>query len=69
MKSTQEKYSKPLILDHRTVRFETAHSWNPGVGKQMQTGNGTNFPSEQNPNPTAAGAGTPGNGKGYGNGN
>lgn len=70
MKSSQEKakYSKPLILDHRPVHFETAHSWNPGLGKQNDSGNdGINY--KGNKNSTPAGAGTPGIGVGIGNGN
>ena len=67
MKSVGEKakYSKPMVLDHRPVRFETAQSWNPGVWKSEHPGgnNGINWPNG-NPNPTPAGAGTPGNGNG-----
>ena len=67
MKSVGEKakYSKPMVLDHRPVRFETAHSWNPGVGNHPDSSgnNGINWPNS-NPNPTPGGAGAPGNGNG-----
>lgn len=44
MNNVEEKavYSKPMILDHRPIRFETAQSWNKGHGnrKHWGTGNG-----------------------------
>lgn len=58
----KEKYSRPMVLDHSPVRFETAQSWNPGKGNDDHygTGNdGDNWPSS-NPNITPGGAGTPG---------
>jgi hypothetical protein len=61
-------YTKPTILSHQQIQFETRHSWNPGKGKNPDSdGNGgIHFPNDPNPNPTPCGAGTPGNGNGNG---
>jgi len=53
-----------MVLSSQSIRFETAHSWNPGTGNQINPGGnlGEKFPSS-NPNPTPGGAGAPGKGK------
>jgi len=66
----EKVYSRPTVLSHQPIRFETAQSWNPGKGKHVHPGKGNggiNFPPG-NPNDIPCGAGTPGNGNG-GNGN
>ncbi|MEH6949714.1 hypothetical protein V7068_22265 [Bacillus sp. JJ634] len=70
MKNEEMKpqYHKPMVLDHRSIHFETAQSWNPGKGNLDHPGtgnNGNNWPYN-NPNPTPGGAGTPGKGHGKG---
>jgi hypothetical protein len=64
-------YTRPTVLSHQTLQFETRHSWNPGKGNSPESnGNGgIKFPVETNPNPQPCGAGTPGNGNENGNGN
>ena len=54
----KKEYTKPMILSHQMIQFETAHSWNPGCGQEgKQNGNdGINWPSS-NPNPVPDGAG------------
>jgi hypothetical protein len=66
----EKVYSKPTVLSHQPIQFETRHSWNPGKGKNPASpGNGgIHFP-HTNPNPQPCGAGTPGNGNKKGNGN
>lgn len=58
-------YERPTVLSHQSIRFETAHSWNPGLGQDgKKNGNdGEKWP-ETNPNPTPNGAGAPGKGGG-----
>lgn len=53
-----ETLQHPKVLSHQPIRFETAHSWNPGCGKngKHNGNNGENWPSK-NPNPTPNGAG------------
>lgn len=60
MKSTQEKshYSRPMVLDHRPVRFETAQSWNKGHGQLNHDGTGNDgifYPNEPFPGPNNPG--------------
>jgi hypothetical protein len=60
----EKVYTRPIVLSHQLIRFETAQSWNPGKGKHDHKGTGNdgiNFPPT-NPNPQPCGAGTPGNG-------
>jgi hypothetical protein len=50
-------YTRPMVVSHQPVRFETAQSWNPGQGNLNHSGtgnDGTNFPPG-NPNPTGVG--------------
>lgn len=61
-------YTRPLVISHQPIRFETAHSWNKGVGNKNPSGDGNggiNYPNE--PRPQKPGTG-PGSGKGNGNG-
>lgn len=60
-----KEYTKPVIISHSVIQFETAHSWNPGCGKngKKNGNNGVNWPAS-NPNPTPDGAGHKGKGKG-----
>lgn len=56
-------YTKPVVLSHQPIQFETAQSWNPGKGKHDHPGTGNggiNF--GDNPNPQPCGAGDPGKG-------
>ncbi|MGG1399988.1 hypothetical protein ABE288_19530 [Bacillus salipaludis] len=65
----EKVYSKPLILSHQPIQFETRHCWNPGIGNDPDSnGNGgIKFPNDSNPNTTPCGAGTTGNGNDNGN--
>lgn len=65
----KERYSRPMVLAHQPVAFETRHCWNPGKGNSPGSdGNGgIHFPHGSNPNPTPCGAGTPGQHNGQGN--
>jgi hypothetical protein len=69
----EKMYTRPVVLSHQSIQFETRHSWNPGKGNSPTSdGNGgIHFPVTQNPNPQPCGAGAPGNGdkQGQGNGN
>lgn len=62
---------RPLVLSHQPIRFETAHSWNKGVGNKDPNGNGNggiNYPNEPRPQKPGTGPGSGGgNGKGRGN--
>lgn len=61
-------YTRPIILSHQPIQFETRQSWNPGKGNNPEAdGNGgIKFPVESNPNPQPCGAGTANNGNGNG---
>ncbi len=40
-------YKKPEVLNHQTIMFETAQSWNRGKGNRDHKGNGNggkNYP-------------------------
>jgi hypothetical protein len=37
-----KKYSRPLVISHRPIRFETAQSWNKGEGNKDHHGDGNN---------------------------
>lgn len=67
----EKVYTRPIVLSHQPIQFETRHSWNPGKGNSPESnGNdGIKFPVDSNPNPQPCGAGTAGNGNGNGNGN
>jgi hypothetical protein len=63
----EKVYTRPIVLSHQIIRFETAQSWNPGKGKHDHPGTGNDgikFPVETNPNPQPCGAGTAGQGGG-----
>ncbi|WP_342042508.1 hypothetical protein [Bacillus sp. OTU2372] len=62
-------YTRPIILSHQPLQFETRHSWNPGKGNSPDSdGNsGINF-KDDNKNPQPCGAGTASNNNGNGNG-
>ncbi|MFP3123381.1 hypothetical protein OH784_11600 [Ectobacillus funiculus] len=64
VRNAPKMYTRPMVLSSQSIRFETAHSWNPGTGNQINPGGnlGEKFPSS-NPNPTPGGAGAPGKGK------
>jgi hypothetical protein len=45
-------YTSPIILSHEPVRFETAHSWNKGVGNKNPSSDGNggiNYPNDPRP--------------------
>jgi hypothetical protein len=45
-------YTRPLVVSHQPVRFETAHSWNKGVGNKHPDSNGNggiNYPNDPRP--------------------
>ena len=49
MNSTTDMYTRPLVLSHQPIRFETAQSWNLGHGNlnHFGTGNdGINYPND-----------------------
>lgn len=60
----------PLVLSHQPIKFETAHSWNKGVGNKKPSGNGNggvNYPNDPRPQKPGTGPGSGGgndNGKG-----
>lgn len=46
------EYTRPTVLAHQSIRFETAHSWNKGVGNKDPNGDGNggkNYPNEPRP--------------------
>lgn len=45
-------YERPVVLSHQAIRFETAHSWNKGIGNKSPSGDGNggeNYPNEPRP--------------------
>jgi hypothetical protein len=51
-KECESIYFRPLVLQHQEIRFETAHSWNKGVGNKTpgSDGNGgEHYPLEPRP--------------------
>jgi hypothetical protein len=47
MDRTPKMYTRPMVVSHQPIRFETAHSWNRGRGYIPSTGNGNggiNYP-------------------------
>lgn len=59
--------SRPMVLSHQTVRFETAQSWNKGHGNLDHPGNGNggvNYPNPPYTGPRHDNGGGKGNGKG-----
>ena len=45
----KKSYSKPEVLDHRPIQFETSQSWNKGHGPVSGDGgksNGKNYPHD-----------------------
>jgi hypothetical protein len=38
--NVRNMYTRPLVLSHRPIRFETAQSWNRGLGNKDHPGNG-----------------------------
>ena len=47
MNSTTDMYTRPLVLSHQPIRFETAQSWNRGQGDPSHKGtgdDGINYP-------------------------
>ncbi|MDR7000623.1 hypothetical protein [Neobacillus niacini] len=64
-------YTRPLVLSHQPIQFETRHSWNPGKGNSPdEDGNGgIRFKGDDNKNSQPCGAGDAGNGNNTGNGN
>jgi len=64
--------NEPIVLSHQPIKFETAHSWNKGVGNKnpASDGNGgVNYPNDPRPQKPGTGPGSGGgNGKGNGKG-
>ncbi|TVY05619.1 hypothetical protein [Paenibacillus cremeus] len=49
---TTKAYSRPVVLKHQPLRFETAQSWNKGVGNKNPSSNGNggvNYPNDPRP--------------------
>jgi hypothetical protein len=64
MFNSSKSYTRPQVLSHQPIRFETAHSWNKGVGNKNPSSNGNggvHYPND--PRPQKPGTG-PGSGKG-----
>lgn len=76
-KISENKYDRPLVLNHQQIKFETAQSWNKGHGNVNHPGTGNggiNYPNDPYTGPRPPedhpnGGGGNGNGKGKGNGN
>ena len=50
--SVMNTYTRPLVVSHQPVRFETAHSWNKGVGNKNPSGDGNggiSYPNDPRP--------------------
>ncbi|MEX2461058.1 MAG: hypothetical protein WD469_07105 [Paenibacillaceae bacterium] len=48
----KNSYTRPLVVSHQPVRFETAHSWNRGVGNKNPGGDGDGgiqYPNDPRP--------------------
>lgn len=48
----RKAYVRPMILSHQPVSFETAQSWNRGVGNKHPKGNGNggiHYPHDPRP--------------------
>jgi hypothetical protein len=46
----KQGYISPKVLSHQPIRFETACSWNKGVGEKVPCGNGwVNHPNDPRP--------------------
>lgn len=59
-------YISPKVLSHQPIRFETAQSWNKGVGNKEPGGDGNggiNYPLDPRPQKPGTGPGS-GNPKG-----
>jgi hypothetical protein len=64
----KENYVSPKVISHKPIKFETAHSWNKGVGNKDPNSDGNggiNYPLEPRPQKPGTGPDSdkPGNGK------
>ncbi|WGG45881.1 hypothetical protein [Rossellomorea sp. DA94] len=74
MMKRQVIYTKPEVLAHQPIQFETAQSWNKGHGNLDHPGNGnggTHYPNDPYTGPRpkpwhGGGGGKPGGGNGKG---
>lgn len=59
-------YTRPMVLSSQPIRFETAHSWNNGLGNRPPSnGNGgINYPHNPGTHPGNGHGGGHGGGKG-----
>lgn len=54
IRNLSSTYVRPMVLSHQPIRFETAQSWNRGVGNENHHGtgnNGINYPLPPDSNP------------------
>ncbi|MFS0637968.1 hypothetical protein AB1K84_18860 [Mesobacillus foraminis] len=57
---SQETDNFPLVLSHQPIRFETAHSWNKGVGNKNPNSDGNGGKNYKNePRDGKPGSGPP----------
>jgi hypothetical protein len=57
----KESYVSPKVLSHQPIRFETAQSWNKGVGNKDPNGDGNggiNYPLDPRPQKPGTGPGS-----------
>lgn len=47
--SVTNRYTRPLVVSHQPVRFETAHSWNRGVGRKISDDGNPKYPHDPRP--------------------
>lgn len=67
VKKSRKLYFRPMVVDHRPIRFETAHSWNKGKGTRPAVSNGNNgihYPNPPYTGPRNGNDGTNGQGNG-----